>query len=281
MNYRHAFHAGGFADVVKHAILALLLTHLRQKETPFCVLDTHAGAGCYDLAADAAQRTGEAQDGIHRLIDGGVAQLPALEPFVAGLRTANAAWPRLRIYPGSPLIARSMLRSHDRLIAVELHPEEARALKRLFAHDRQVAVHEADGYAALKSHLPPKERRGLVLIDPPFEQMDEFRRMTRALPDALHRFRNGIFALWYPIKAAGPVEQFRAEIAGLGRPALAAEVYRFRPDDPMRLNGTGLIVVNPPWKLDETLESLLPILAQRLGARGETRVVQLSRAGTA
>lgn len=279
MNYRHAFHAGGFADVVKHALLAILIAHLRQKETPFCVLDTHAGAGRYDLAGDEARRTGEADEGIKRLAAApGADGMAELAPFLASLRALNPDWPTVRVYPGSPLVARAMLRPQDRLVAVELHPEEGRALKRLFASDRQVAVHLADGYTALKAHLPPKERRGLILIDPPFEQPDEFRQLTRALPEALHRFRTGVFAVWYPIKAPGPVERFRAEVAGLGRPALAAELYRFPPDDPERLNGTGLVVVNPPWKLEQALGRLLPFLGECLGARGEARVLELFRA---
>jgi 23S rRNA (adenine2030-N6)-methyltransferase len=278
MNYRHGFHAGGFADVVKHAILTLILGHLRQKETPFCVLDTHAGAGRYDLAGEQATRTGEARDGVLRLTaaNAGPAELA---PYLAALRTFNPGWPILRSYPGSPLIARTMLRPQDRLVAVELHPEEARALKHEFHGDRQVAVHEADAYTALKAHLPPKERRGLVLIDPPFEQPDEFRRLGRALPEALRRFPTGIYTLWYPIKAVASVAQFRAEIAGVGRPALAAELYRFPPDDPDRLNGSGLIVINPPWKLDQALDRLLPELAARLGAEGGTKLLQLAHPG--
>lgn len=282
MNYRHGFHAGNFADVTKHAILTLILGHLRQKESPFCVLDTHAGSGRYDLAGDQATRTGEAREGVVRLVSGGgdaPSDLgPDLAPYLTCLREVNPGWPVLRTYPGSPMIVRALLRPQDRLVAVELHPEEARALKQLFRDDKQVAVHEADAYTALKAHLPPQQRRGLVLIDPPFEQPDEFRQLSRSLPEALHRFRTGIFAIWYPIKSVGPVEQFRAEIAGLGRPALAAELYRFPPDDPERLSGSGLAIVNPPWKLDETLRRLLPVLAQKLGATGGTRVVELRSA---
>ena len=277
MNYRHAFHAGGFADVTKHAILTLILSHLRQKETPFCVLDTHAGAGRYDLTGSEATRTGAAQEGALRLVAGaGTEGVAELAPYLACLRDVNPDWPKLHFYPGSPLIARCLMRPQDRLVAIELHPDDARALKLLFAKDKQVAVHEADGYAALKAHLPPKERRGLVLIDPPFEQPDEFRRLVHALPEALHRFRTGIFAIWYPIKEIGPVERFRAEIGGLGRPALAAELFQFPPDYPERLNGSGLIVINPPWKLDQTMTQLLPLLAEHLGATGDSRVIELS-----
>jgi 23S rRNA (adenine2030-N6)-methyltransferase len=277
MNYRHGFHAGNFADVMKHAIVALILGHLRQKETPFCVLDTHAGAGRYDLAGDQAARTGEAQEGVMRLIaNGGAGDMPELAPYLDVLHAVNPDWPALRVYPGSPVIARRMMRPQDRLVAVELHPEEAQLLKQEFRADKQVAVHEADAYTALKAHLPPKERRGLVLIDPPFEQPDEFRALIHALPEAVSRFRTGIFAIWYPIKAIGPVAQFRAELAGLGRPVIAAELYRFPPGDADKLSGTGLAIVNPPWKLDDALHRLLPVLAQRMGATGGTKVLELA-----
>ena len=276
MNYRHAFHAGGFADVVKHALLVLLIEHLRKKETPFCVLDTHAGLGRYDLTADEASRTGEAQDGVMRLI--GDEPAPALAAYFECLKAANPSWPTLRIYPGSPDIARKMLRPQDRLIAVELHPEDARALKREFAGDRQVSVHEADGYLALRAHLPPRQGRGLVLIDPPYEERDEFRRLARALPEAIIRFRTGIFAVWYPIKDIASVERFHAELATLGRPALSAEFHRFAPDHATRLNGAGLAVVNPPWRFDAAAREVLTALAERLGAAGGTRVVELGAA---
>ncbi|HEY1723219.1 MAG TPA: 23S rRNA (adenine(2030)-N(6))-methyltransferase RlmJ [Magnetospirillaceae bacterium] len=279
MNYRHGFHAGNFADVVKHAILTLILGHLRAKETPFCVLDTHAGIGRYDLTGEQAVRTGEAKDGVLKLIAGDTAA-PELAAYIDLLRDLNPGWPDLRLYPGSPAIVRALLRPQDRLVAVELHPEEARDLKHLFRSDKQVAVHEADAYTALKAHLPPKERRGLVLIDPPFEQPDEFRRLSHALPEAVQRFRTGVFAIWYPIKAVAPVEQFRAEIARLGRPALAAEFYRYPPDNAERLNGMGLAIVNPPWKLDETLERLLPVLAKALGATGGTKVIDIGGTAT-
>jgi 23S rRNA (adenine2030-N6)-methyltransferase len=273
MNYRHAFHAGGFADVVKHALLVLLLAHLRKKETPFSVLDTHAGAGRYDLTGDAASRTGEAAEGVLKLVQGEPS--PALAAYLDCLKSENPSWPTIRTYPGSPAIVRALLRPQDRLVAVELHPEDARALKRIFAGDKQAAVHEADGYLALRAHLPPKERRGLVLIDPPYEERDELRALARALPEAIARFRTGIFALWYPIKDAGPIERFHAELATLGRPVLAAEFLRFAPTDPARLNGCGLAVVNPPWQFDAGAKDILAALADRLGAMGGTRVVAL------
>lgn len=280
MNYRHAFHAGGFADVHKHAILALLLGHLRKKETPFAVLDSHAGAGCYDLAGEEAGRTGEAKDGVFRLMGTQASgTMPEeLAPYLDALRDANPSWPTIRVYPGSPAIVRALLRPQDRLILVELHPEEARALRRQFAGDRRVSIHHGDAYAALKAHLPPKERRGLVLIDPPFEQPDEYRRLAKALPEALKRFATGVFAIWYPIKDPMAVERFKAELAQVGRPVLIAELFRHPPEDIARLNGSGVAVINPPWKLDAALGRLLSELVDRLGAAGGMRLLELGRA---
>jgi len=271
MNYRHAYHAGNFADVVKHALLTLVIAHLKRKETPFRVIDTHAGIGCYDLEGIEAGKTGEHRDGIGRLLESGPLP-PLLDDLLVALRAVNPDWPTLRFYPGSPCIARALIRPQDALTLVELHPEDAQELKREFARDPQVAVHEADAYASLKALLPPKERRGLVLIDPPFEVRDEFRRIAKGLALALDRWPTGIYAVWYPIKEPEPVERFLAELSGLGRPCLAAELYRYPPDVPDRLNGTGLAVINPPWKLDEALDELLPVLSARLGATGKAGV---------
>lgn len=271
VNYRHAYHAGNFADVLKHAVLSLLLGHLRSKPTPFCVVDCHAGTGCYDLAGVEAGKTGEFQDGIGRLLASD--PLPAgLDDYLAVLKRLNGDGPALRFYPGSPLIAREMLRPNDRLLLSELHPDDATLLRRLFAGDRQVVVHREDAYVALKALLPPVERRGLVLIDPPFEAADEFRRLLRGLAQAIRRWPTGIYVLWYPIKDRRPVESFLAELALLGRPCLIAELCRFPPDRADRLNGCGLAILNPPWRLDQALETLLPNLARALGATGGTSV---------
>jgi len=271
MNYRHAYHAGNFADVIKHAALTLVLDHLRKKETPFCVVDTHAGIGCYDLKSGEAEKTGEFAEGIGRLLAGD--PLPSsLDGYLAAIQAVNPDWPTLRFYPGSPRIARALLRPDDRLALVELHPEDARALKYEFAGDPQVGVHANDAYTALKALLPPKERRGLVLIDPPFEVTDEFQRIAKGLQQALRRWPTGIYGLWYPIKAPEPIERFLGEITALGRPCFTAELYRHAPNDPARLNGCGLLLLNPPWKLDEALADLLPVLADRLGATGPSGV---------
>lgn len=273
MNYRHAYHAGNFADVFKHAVLALILDHLRRKETPFCVIDTHAGIGRYDLAGEAAQRTGEWRDGIGRLL--AEEPPPGLEGYLAAVRAANQGR-ELRWYPGSPRLARWFLRPQDRLALVELHPEDAAALKREFDGDSRVGVHQMDAYTALKALLPPKERRGLVLIDPPFEVTDEFERIVRGLRQALKRWPTGIYAIWYPIKTRPPVDAFHAALAGLGAgPAVAAELL-VHPERADRLNGCGIVVLHPPWMLDERLRQVLPDLARRLGkSQGEWRLSEI------
>lgn len=272
MNYRHAFHAGNFADVVKHAALTLVLEHLCRKPTPFAVFDMHAGVGVYDLWGDAAGRTGEWQDGIGRLL--AAPELPALAAYSAIVRAVNQPG-ELRFYPGSPLIARRMLRPADRLVLAELHPDDVRALKGNFAGDDQTAVHHRDAYEALKGLLPPPERRGLVLLDPPFEERDEFQRLQRGLAQAVRRWPTGIFVIWYPIKDRPPVDAFHQALTGLPAASmLAAELLLYPDDYPARLNGCGLAIINPPWRLDEALASLLPELYHRLarGSGGGPRV---------
>ncbi|MEO5373877.1 MAG: 23S rRNA (adenine(2030)-N(6))-methyltransferase RlmJ [Alphaproteobacteria bacterium] len=265
MNYRHIYHAGNFADVVKHAVLALLVEHLLRKDTPFRVLDTHAGLGVYDLTANEAERTGEFRDGIGRLLaepDPPAALAPYLRA-VALLNGGTGGSPRL--YPGSPWLVRSMLRDRDRLVAVELHPEDAATLAATFRHDRGVGVHQADAWQALKAFLPPPERRGLVLMDPPFEARDEFERLADGLARAHRRFATGILAAWYPIKDPEQAATLHRAVQGIGvARALAVELLVRSPVDRFRLNGCGLVVVNPPWRLDETLGELMPFLTRVL-----------------
>lgn len=276
MNYRHIYHAGNFADVVKHALLTLVIAHLRRKEQAFHIIDTHAGIGCYDLQSVEASKTGEALGGIIKLLDGGA--LPSVfENYMAAVQAVNPDWPMIHYYPGSPFIARNMLRPQDRLTLVELHPQDAEILKRAFRRDPQVAVHVLDAYTALKAQLPPKERRGLVLIDPPFEVKDEFRRIVKGIGEAMRRWPTGIYGIWYPIKDRDPVERFLAELSGFGKPYFSAELMMFADCDPNRLNGAGLAIINPPWKLDEALEGLLPLLKDRLGAAGEASLRWLQR----
>lgn len=270
MNYRHVFHAGNFVDVVKHAILALVLEHLKAKAPPFCFLDTHAGIGRYDLWSEPAQRTGEYREGILKAIRN---PLPELVPYLDVVRAMNGGGPHVRWYPGSPGLAQALLRPQDRMVLCELHPEDARTLAQSFAEDARVQVQEADGYIALKALLPPKERRGCVLIDPPFEVTDEFERIVRGLGHAHRRWATGIYLVWYPIKHRGPVKAFHDALAASGiRRVLAAELLLRADTDPERLNGSGMIVVNPPWTLADSLARLLPALLADFGASGNGRV---------
>ncbi|HYD31275.1 MAG TPA: 23S rRNA (adenine(2030)-N(6))-methyltransferase RlmJ [Azospirillaceae bacterium] len=266
MNYRHIYHAGNFADVLKHTVLALLLEHLRRKDTPFVVLDTHAGIGRYDLSSIEAGKTREYESGIARLL--AAPDLPPeLAPYLDVVRALNPEAGPLRWYPGSPRVARSLMRPSDRLILAELHPEDAVTLKREFRGDRQVAVHHQDAYQSLKAHLPPKEKRSLVLVDPPFETPDEFARMVAGLKAAHKRWPTGQYALWYPIKERALIWRFHQALEDAAIPkTLAVELTILPEDDPFRLSGCGMILVNPPWQLDITLGRVLPALHRALGA---------------
>lgn len=269
MNYRHIYHAGNFADVMKHAVLALAVTHLRAKPAAFRLLDTHAGIGRYDLSADEAQRTGEYRDGIGRLF-GRPCPHPALAPYLDAVQALNPDGV-LRVYPGSPLLMRHLLREQDRMTLAELHPQDAQTLKQLFARDTAVAVHHMDGYQALKAHLPPPEKRGLVLTDPPFESPDEFATMTAALVRTHKRWPGGIYALWYPIKERPAVWRFHEALADSGIPRILTAELTIHPEDThLRLNGCGMVIINPPWRLDETLAEMLPVLQERLAVSGGT-----------
>ncbi|MFO1372218.1 MAG: 23S rRNA (adenine(2030)-N(6))-methyltransferase RlmJ [Candidatus Competibacteraceae bacterium] len=273
LSYRHAFHAGNFADVFKHVLLVQLLHALRRKEKPFCVLDTHAGAGRYDLRSAPARKNREFEEGIGRLWrqSGLSAELAA---YLERVRALNPDG-QLREYPGSPRIAHALLRPGDRLILTERNPAEFAQLNAEFAGERQVAIHPGDGYAALKAFLPPLERRGLVLIDPAYELKDEFDRLIAAVQFIHRRWAGGIVAIWYPILDRAPSLRFQRTLQGLGIPAiLCAELGLYPYDVPLGLHGCGLIIINPPWQLDETLKRLLPDLLQRLqaGEHGQTRL---------
>ncbi|CAA7624528.1 Ribosomal RNA large subunit methyltransferase J [Candidatus Terasakiella magnetica] len=275
MNYRHAYHAGNFADVMKHAILTLVVESLKRKETPFFALDTHAGIGAYDLASVAADKTGEFRDGIAKIL--AAPQCPEeMTPYLTLVRQWNSSG-ELRHYPGSPEVVRGLMRPQDRLALVELHPEDVEVLRHRFSGDRRVGVHHMDGYMAAKGLLPPPERRGLVLIDPPFEVRDEIEQLCKALARVLKLWRTGTYLVWYPIKGREPIDRFHAEIAAAGGPnTLAAELLIRPTDDPFRLNGCGLLLVNPPWKLAQSLEILLPWLAETLApGRGGYRLESL------
>ena len=291
MNYGHAFHAGNFADVLKHAVLARMLVHLRAKDKPFRVIDTHAGRGSYDLGSEEARRTGEWLDGIGRLI-----ALPGaervgsldrnlssfLEPYLEAVAAWRAEHGELS-YPGSPAIIRHYLRHDDRLIAIEAQQRVFAKLARLFPAGSRAKALKLDGYTGWSAYVPPKERRGLVVVDPPFEAQDEFEQVAAGLAVAVRKWPSGMTLIWYPVKDRSLVSRFAARLAELKLP----DVWRVEldtgtqlKDDAGRgdtgkgagLGACGLILVNPPWTLPDELGRALPALAARLargkGARG-------------
>jgi 23S rRNA (adenine2030-N6)-methyltransferase len=288
MNYRHAYHAGNFADVLKHVVLSLALVHLGKKVAPFRVIDTHAGIGMYDLSGEEAGKTGEWRGGIGRLLGPdsvtGAAPLPPavaalMKPYldaVTGLNPDGAP----RRYPGSPCLALALMRAGDRLVANELHPGDAATLRRTLARDRRAKVLELDGWLALKAQLPPKERRGVILVDPPFEEPGELDRIVTGLGNARRRFGGGVYLLWYPIKDPRPVARFHQAIANVAPPeSLVIELLIRAPADPDRLNGCGLVVLNPPFTLEADLGVVLPALAERL-SDGDGATGRIARLGS-
>lgn len=275
MNYRHGYHAGNFCDVFKHLILMLLIEHFKQKEKGFTVLDAHAGDGAYSLRGELAAKTGEAETGILRALNLANPS-PAMAAFLDLVRRLGLpdSAGRLTSYPGSPRLARALLRPQDTLLLSEIHPEALNALKRLFRDDRQVRIQPLDAALALKSQLPPESRRALVLLDPPYEVPDEFRRLLASLKEAHKHFPTGTYAIWYPIKSPEPVRHFHRQLAASGiRRVLTAEIH-LAPLNNFQLNGSGMTIVNPPWTLEAQLRDLLPELLVALGAekQGETRL---------
>lgn len=263
MNYRHIHHAGNFADVFKHILLVALTEALHRKDTPCFLLDTHAGTGCYDLTSPPAQLTREYQSGIARLRKStGSADLPALiQQYLACVGNDPGQ------YPGSPRILRALLRPRDRMVLCELHPADCQTLKAGFRHDTQVAVHHTDGWQSLKAFLPPPENRGLVLIDPPYEDAGEFQGVAQRLRTAVQRWPNGVYALWYPIKSALPVTALRRHLREqLTRPLLIAEIHAPARPGWTGLSGCGIAIVNPPWQIEQTCSATLPWLCRQLEA---------------
>ncbi len=273
MNYRHVYHAGNFADVVKHVVLSRLIEYLKLKDKAFRVIDTHAGIGLYDLTSPEAQKTGEWQGGIDRILQADLPRPVAelLRPYLDAVRAVNGEG-GLTNYPGSPLVVRHLLRSQDRLSAIELHPEDAVTLKRLFEGDFQTRVMQLDGWLALGAHLPPKEKRGLVLVDPPFEAEGEFDRLVAGLCKAHRRWPGGIYALWYPIKDRGAVEAFRRSLAESSIPKILDIRFEIRrPSHEPRLDGSGMVVVNPPFTLERELATIFPALHKLLAVEQASR----------
>ncbi len=262
MNYRHAFHAGNRCDVFKHAALALILARLAAKDKPFMVLDTHAGRGVYDLESAEAGRSGEHLGGVARVIDD--ASAPAsLAPYIEAIRRHNpfGGW---RWYPGSPAIIRDALRSGDSAKFCELHPEERMALQTAIGTDKQVRIFDRDGYQAVRAFLPPTERRGLVLIDPPFEKPGEYERLAAAVADGVNRWASGIFMIWRPVKDEDGYREFLRRIARLSlEKTLVAELH-VAPAIENRLAGSGLFIINPPFGFRQSLALILAWLADRL-----------------
>lgn len=278
MHYRHSFHAGNFADVFKHGLLCLLFDALRKKDAPFCYLETHAGAGVYDLRGSDARKTGEWRGGIGRAWRRR-ADLPELAEYFAAVQALNPtlvdAVDLLRYYPGSPVIAQTLRRAQDRLLLMESQAEPHAALAQYFAKARRVAVHAQDGYQGLTAYLPPPEARGLVLIDPPFEDPAEFTQALAALRTAQARWPTACQALWYPIKDRAPAQRLHRALIDSGvRRILCAELCVLPDDVALRLNGSGMILINPPWRIDQALEALLPQLLDvlRVEGPGRTRV---------
>ena len=252
MNYRHHYHAGNFADCVKHALFVALLRAMLRKDKPVFVLDTHAGTGQYDVNAEPARKTAEWRSGIGRVME---SKAPALEDYIGLVG-------RLGLYPGSPALARALLRPQDRLAVSELHDEDAALLRHRFRGYKQIQVHHRDGYEALIALLPPAERRGLILIDPPFERTDEFSILANALAAAWRKFPQGVYAAWYPVKHRPPVRAFFDDLKARGIPGMIApELLLRKPVDPLRLNGCGLVIINPPFGFTEQARTILAALA--------------------
>jgi 23S rRNA (adenine2030-N6)-methyltransferase len=278
MNYRHAFHAGGFADVIKHIVLVRILSYLQDKPAAFRVIDTHAGAGLYDLTSDEARRGGEWLTGIARLMQARLSEnvAPLVKPYLDIVRAFNPQRD-LQAYPGSPLIARALLRPQDRLTACEVESKARKRLIDALRRDTQARVVDLDGWMALHAFVPPKERRGLVLIDPPFEAKDEFERLAAGFAQAFAKWPTGSYMLWYPVKsrrAADGLARQVAEIAGSGTPpgrCLRLEFSVAPQTTDAGLASAGLLIANPPWTLAGELRAILPELEKPLGQGGAGR----------
>jgi len=278
MNYHHAFHAGGFADVIKHIVLVRILTYLHEKPAPFRVIDSHAGSGLYDLSGEQARRGGEWLTGIARIMQARFSQTAAslVKPYLDIVRAFNPHGP-LQAYPGSPLIARAMLRPQDRITACEIEPAARKALIDALRKDAQARVVDLDGWVALPAFVPPNERRGLVLVDPPFEASDEFDRLADGFNSAFSKWPTGVYLLWYPAKSRRASDQLARQVAqttGSVRPertCLRLEFSVAPQAVDSALTSCGLLIVNPPWTLQGELKTILSELEKPLGQGGAGR----------
>lgn len=271
MNYRHIFHAGNFCDVVKHTVLCLLVDKLREKETPFEVLDTHGGIGLYDLSSPESQKTLEYQNGIVRYLDTPI-RSPYANPYVRLVSTLKKADGTLSAYPGSPYLTSLLLRPQDRLWACEWHEDDYQKLQMLFRSDPCVKVRHQNGYEAIRALLPFKSRRGLVFIDPPFENRSEWDDLCQAITAGIRRFPGGTYAVWFPVKAPHVIRTFYGKLKDL---VGVENVWAFQfltqnaSQNPDRLNGCGMVLINPPWKIQDKIRSVLtelvPVFSQTEG----------------
>ena len=272
LSYRHAFHAGNFADVHKHSVLSVVAQHLLHKDPPFCYLDSHAAVGRYDLQSADARKNAEHRQGILRLWRQQDSAPPTVNTYLAAVQSINPSEyaDEPRFYPGSPRIVRHLLRPQDRMILTELHPAEFLLLQQEFAADRQVAVHRLDGYQGIKAFLPPRERRGLVLMDPSFERRDEPAHMVSGLQTAYNRWRQGVYLLWFPITHRSALTAFYRALEKTGiRKILGCELCVHPPVTARRLNGSAMVIINPPWQVDKSLRELQSWLAKVLADNDE------------
>jgi len=272
LSYRHSFHAGNHADVVKHIVQSLILNALQQKEKPFVYHDTHSGVGRYDLTHEWSEKTGEFKQGIARLWQQD--NVPAeIQSYLDAIKTLNQG-EDLRYYPGSPRVARAHIRQQDRMVLTELHPSDYPLLEQEFHRDRQVSIYKEDGFQRLKASLPPKERRGLVLIDPPYELAKEYRDVVNAIAQSYKRWATGIYAIWYPVVNRCDIEDMIEGLEGLGINKILQIELGVSPDSNERgMTASGMIVINPPWKLESQMKEILPFLQQAIApATGHYKV---------
>jgi 23S rRNA (adenine2030-N6)-methyltransferase len=268
LSYRHSFHAGNFADVLKHVVLVALLRYMTRKESPFCYVDTHAGAGSYDLRGEHAQKTAESELGIGRIITATDAPAP-VSRYLELVRSFNQSTGTAS-YPGSPWIAAKLMRKHDRLMLCELHGSDYSQLRQLFKSDRRVHCYAEDGYRFSTGLVPPVERRGLILMDPSYELKTEYATSTAALGKLYRRFATGVYALWYPLLAERNSTALQRSVDRLGiRDVLNLELTVADRSTQSGMYGCGMVLVNPPWTLRNEMDLALPYLAAKLGRDGK------------
>lgn len=273
LSYRHSFHAGNHADVLKHTVQSLIISALNEKDKPYLYLDTHAGAGRYQLSGEHAERTGEYLEGIARIWQ--QVNIPEeLSAYIGVVKNLNPGG-KLRYYPGSPLIARFLLREFDKLQLTELHSSDFPLLRNEFLKDDRARTERADGYQQLKSKLPPPSRRGLILIDPPYEMKSDYQDVVKGIQEGYKRFSTGVFALWYPVVLRQQIKRMCNELEATGIRRILQIELAVRPDSDQRgMTASGMIVINPPWKLEQQMKNVLPWLHKTLvpAGTGHTRV---------